>query len=174
MAWETWGLFGILALFIVFIIYLVLKPQSKQMEIKLDKAEFLPGESITGAIILHLKDDIRAKSLDAGLYDDDENDSGGTYINSVRKNSTVISPARIFKDGETFPFTLQMDKKMLDYLHGQSNPPPLDNQVERLKYDIIYRVPRSWFVEARLSAGTSGISQIEKIRIILGKNKEKQ
>ena len=64
-------------------------------------------------------------------------------------------------------------KEIIEYCKGQLNPPPYDNQIERLKWDIIYRNPRKWLVEATLKTDKSSISNTVGFKIGTGSSGKK-
>ena len=135
------------------------------------------GEPVTGSIVFHFGKPIAANALYAGVFSTgggkgDEN-AWETSIFKMIKKPALLCTARTFNDGESFQFSLPVHKEIIEYCKGQLNPPPYDNQIERLKWDIIYRNPRKWLVEATLKTDKSSISNTVGFKIGTGSSGKK-
>jgi hypothetical protein len=76
----------------------------KQMEIKLEKSDFLPGDVIAGTIKLHLKKPTMARCIRIEFYGFQRDKAGDLGTTNFIKQ--IIGSRRIYNDGEEFKFSL--------------------------------------------------------------------
>ena len=150
--------FGFIFLFFAFIIiYAILASRkSKKMELKLDKSSFAIGEKITGTVILKLDKPKQARGLRLEFYGVEH---AGDSARVICQASVDLSPARLYQNGESVPFAIDVPAGAKRYI----SLPPTTSTLEKMSR-INTRI--AWNVKATLDLPEEiDLAQIADIKI---------
>ena len=123
MDFVIMGVLGLFLLFILFgigwIISWIIAKSKGKIEIVLDKFEFVPGEAVTGKVILKLKKPVEANSLNVGIVGERkiQHFSGSNY--SSRKQvifdfKKPLSGKGVYSGEHEIPFQILIPRNIFE------------------------------------------------------------
>ncbi|MFA5930338.1 MAG: hypothetical protein WC861_05635 [Candidatus Micrarchaeia archaeon] len=86
--------------------------KGKQLQLKIDRPAYSPGEEITGSIILFLDKGKQARSLKVRFYGMQRS---GKHRYQVCRTETILSGARVYQRGESLGFSLVVPSDAMKY-----------------------------------------------------------
>jgi len=162
---------GLVLLIIVIVVVLIILTKMKgKITINLDKFDFSPGETITGALILKLKKPVEATALNVGLIGTRETSSYNRKSNERNDSSNTIYNFKKPVDGEkqylpgekTYQFQLLVPTDINKYSTGNQVADTLIKSAQLLS-GTTSRI--EWYVTANLEMKGFDISKKVRVNI---------
>ena len=150
-----------LVLAVIFVYTALSLRAGMQIEVKLDKPQYLLGEPITGTVTLNLSKEKAARSLTAIFAGYQKR---GKHTRVVCKTESLLSPARTYRKGEVLQFSIPIPAEVKNYV----DPPAPANELE--SFGRTFTFAPQWHVMAKLDVpGEVDIEHYAPVAIVSGK-----
>jgi len=157
-------------IFIIFIVAYIMKSLKGKINIELNKFEYMPGDTISGATILKLRKDVEAKALNIGLIGEQVSISR-TSKGNKRKTNTIfnfkkpLDGEKIYAQGEKrYEFSLKIPSDLSTKL--STGNAVADSLIKSVSILTGNNSQIRWYVTAELE--TSGLNLIKHVQINIG------
>ncbi len=121
--------------------------KSAQIQLRLDKQAYAPGEAITGSVMLALGSDTSAQGLQASFYGIKRR---GKHRVRICERTVSLGDARVYRKGEAFRFSITV---------------PVEAAQQTDFFAWMARRP-NWYVAARLAI-PNGVDIARRERVVL-------
>lgn len=145
-----------------------------KVEIRLDKFNFSPGETVEGSVTLQLKEPIKTKELSIRFYGLQRSQTVRAKGGS-RTDTRIVHDFKLILDEEkeyprsdlpiVYPFKIKIPDNLLQT--GKQAEGVLGGVMEAFKYISGFRASIYWYLEARLNVPWA-FDIIKKIQISIG------